>query len=211
MNEHYPFINPPLPYSFNALEPFIDAKTMELHHNRHLQTYIDQLNETLKPYPQYHTLSLEQLLYYIDSLPKNLKTPILHNAGGSYNHILYFFMLGNPSTDIPPAVSSFFTSQYDSFDTFQKEFKDAALSVFGSGYAWLTLDAFGKAKIITTANQDTPISLNLYPILPIDVWEHAYYLKHYNKRSDYIDDWFKVVDWQAVYQRIRQSSYKSTK
>lgn len=203
MNEHYKFVNPPLPYAFDALEPFIDAKTMELHHNRHLQTYVDNLNNTLKDYPEYQNLSLEQLLIYINSISTSIQSSIKNNAGGVYNHIFFFSNLTNPQKEYPPLpLSQYINSAFGSFDKFKTTFKEAALSVFGSGYAWLVLNPFGHLQIITTANQDTPFPLNMCPILNVDVWEHAYYLKHYNKRADYIDDWFRVVDWTHVNQLL---------
>lgn len=199
MNEHYPFVNPPLPYSTHAMEPYIDTKTMELHHDRHLQTYVDNLNTALKDYPEYHALSLEELLLSVDSMPAEIQTSIKNNAGGVYNHIFYFFNLKNPSEEEPPQpLKSYLEAQFGKYEDFQTAFGEAALSVFGSGYAWLVIDAFGNLKIITTANQDTPFSRNMYPLLNVDVWEHAYYLKHYNKRADYIKDWFQVVNWNQV-------------
>lgn len=203
MNQHYPFVNPPLPYDYNALEPFIDTKTMKLHHDRHLQTYVDNLNNILKNYPEYQNLSLQELIMYSNSIPDSIRKSIINNAGGVYNHIFYFSILKNPSTTMPPQpLSQFIDSSFGSFDKFKQAFTKAALSVFGSGYAWLVLDAFGKLKIITTANQDTPLNLNLCPLLSIDVWEHAYYLKHYNKRADYINNWFKIINWQKVEQNL---------
>ncbi len=196
MNEHYPFVNPPLPYAYDALEPFIDTKTMELHHDRHLQTYVDNLNKALKDYPAYQYLSLEQLIAYIPYLPPDIQTAVRNNAGGVYNHIFYFSNLTNESTVFPPnQLISYLASYFGSLTDFQNEFSQAALSVFGSGYAWLVLDSNNTPQIVTTANQDTPLSQNLCPILNIDVWEHAYYLKHYNERINYIKDWFRVVNW----------------
>ncbi|MFQ9514746.1 MAG: superoxide dismutase [Eubacterium sp.] len=203
MNQHYKFINPPLPYAYNALEPFIDAKTMELHHDRHLQTYVDNLNNILKDYPEYQDFSLEELIIYADSLPDAIKIPILRNAGGVYNHIFFFSILQNPSTQEPPQpFLQFISSAFENFEEFKQAFTEKALSVFGSGYAWLVLDAFNNLKIITTANQKTPLTMNLCPILCIDVWEHAYYLKHYNKRADYINDWFHVINWNQASQNL---------
>lgn len=199
MNEHYPFVNPPLPYAYDAMEPYIDRKTMELHHDRHLQTYVDNLNNILKDYPEYQSLSLEQLLLYPELLPDSIQTAVKNNAGGVYNHIFYFSMLKNPAP-MPEnnALLKSIRAQYGSVEAFLDAFSKAALSVFGSGYAWLVQDAHGALKIITTANQDTPLAANLYPILPIDVWEHAYYLKHYNKRADYIKDWMQIINWEAA-------------
>lgn len=203
MNQHYKFINPPLPYAYDALEPFIDTKTMELHHDRHLQTYVDNLNNILKDYPEYQNFSLEELILYADSLPDVIKMPILRNAGGVYNHIFYFSILQNPSTAKPPQpLLEIINSVFGNYFNFKQSFTDAALSVFGSGYAWLVLDALNRPKIITTANQATPLPMNLCPVLNIDVWEHAYYLKHYNKRADYINDWFQVINWQQVEQNL---------
>lgn len=204
MNEHYPFVNPPLPYAYQAMEPFIDTKTMQLHHDRHLQTYVDNLNQTLKDYPEFQNLSLEQLLISVPSLPEDIQAPVTNNAGGVYNHIFFFENLKNPSTEAPSEpLSDYLNSDFDSFDAFQKAFRAAALSVFGSGYAWLVLDSFGVLKIITTKNQDTPLPLNMYPILNLDVWEHAYYLKHYNVRADYISDWFRIINWDTANQTLK--------
>lgn len=199
MNEHYPFVNPPLPYAYDALEPFIDTKTMELHHDRHLQTYVNNLNAVLKPYPEYHGLSLTQLLLYPDLLPASIRTAVKNNAGGVYNHIFFFSTMRAPSSKLPEnALTARISRQFGSMEAFQKAFSDAALSVFGSGYAWLVRASHGQLKIVTTANQDTPLPESLCPILALDVWEHAYYLKHYNKRTDYISNWFYVADWDQA-------------
>lgn len=206
MNEHYPFVNVPLPYAYDAMEPYIDAKTMELHHNRHLQTYINNLNSTLSKYPQFQSWSLEELLINTASLPEDIQTPIKNNGGGVYSHWLYFANLTKPGLSHPHgSLGKAILTDFGSLDAFQRQLKTAALSVFGSGYAWLVLDATGHLLIITASNQDTPLSLSLCPILNIDVWEHAYYLKHYNVRADYIDDWFHVINWENAeryYQRF---------
>lgn len=201
MNEKYPFVNPPLPYEYDGLEPYIDAETMRLHHNRHLQTYVDKLNDILSKYPQYQSLSLEQLLISADSIPPEIRSGIRNNAGGVYNHIFYFMNLRNPGSERPPfPLHSYLDTAFHDFGTFQQKFTDAALSVFGSGYAWLVIDALGDPQIITTANQDTPLTMCMFPLLNIDVWEHAYYLKHFNRRADYIKDWFAVINWTRVNQ-----------
>lgn len=203
MQYHYPFVNPPLPYAYDALEPYIDTKTMELHHDRHLQTYVDNLNTILGDYPEYQNFSLEQLLLYPELLSPQIQTAVKNNAGGIYNHIYYFFTLKPPAqlTDyknnrLLPRLAI----QYGSVAAFLEVFLNTGLSVFGSGYAWLVLDSGGLLKIITTANQDTPPGNNLYPLLPLDMWEHAYYLKHYNKRTDYIRDWMQLINWDAAAQ-----------
>lgn len=196
MNEHYKFINNPLPYAYNAMEPFIDEKTMRLHHDRHLQTYIDNLNKTLSEYPQFQNWTLEQLIMNVPSLPNEIQTAIKNNGGGVFNHQFYFSNLANPASSQPVGMlSESIENEFGSYESFQNQFKTAALSVFGSGYAWLVVNAAGQLSIITTQNQDTPLPLGMCPVLNIDVWEHAYYLKHYNKRADYIDDWFHVIDW----------------
>ena len=185
------------------MEPFIDQKTMELHHDRHLQAYVDNLNNILENYPEYQHLSLEELLIFADSLPSSIRQSVLNNAGGVYNHIFYFSILQNPSTIQPSdELLQWINANFETFDNFKKEFTSAALSVFGSGYVWLVLDALGNLQIITTANQNTPLTLNLCPLLNIDVWEHAYYLKHYNKRIDYINDWFQIINWTQVQQNL---------
>jgi len=196
MNKHYKFINTPLPYAYDAMEPYIDEKTMHLHHDKHLQTYIDNLNNTLSNYPQLQYWTLEQLIINVPCLPKDIQTNIKNNGGGVFNHQFYFSNLSNPTSLHPVGMlSDVINNEFGSYMSFQNKFKAAALSVFGSGYAWLVVNAAGQLCIITTQNQDTPLQLGLFPILNIDVWEHAYYLKHYNLRADYIDDWFHIVNW----------------
>lgn len=205
MNYHYPFINTPLPYSYDALEPYIDQKTMHLHHDRHLQTYIDNLNALLKENPQYQTWSLEELLYRWQELPPSLQIPIRRQAGGVYNHRFFFDGMTPPEKSlINLSVVREIEKYFPDFHDFSERLKQAALSVFGSGYAWVVLD-HGNLKIMTTANQDTPIGENLHPILNVDVWEHAYYLKHYNLRGDYFDDWLYVINWDAAKQRFLEA------
>ena len=196
MNNHYKFINTPLPYDFQAMEPYIDAETMMLHHDRHLQTYIDNLNNILSQYPQYQGWTLEQLLVNIPSLPEAIQTPVKNNSGGIFNHEFFFSNLLNPAPQKPTAVlADAIEKEFGSFDDFKQIFSAAALSVFGSGYAWLVVDAVGFLKIVTTANQDTTLPLNLCPVLNLDVWEHAYYLKYHNLRKDYIENWFHIINW----------------
>lgn len=197
-NEYYPFINLPLPYDYDALEPYIDTKTMYLHHNRHLQTYIDNLNKTLESYPPLQTNSLRNLLKNLSLLPENIRQSIRNNGGGVFNHRFYFDLLAPPATAYSKdQLSAAIMRTYGNKHQFNRSFKDAALSVFGSGYAWLVLDK-SNLKIMTTSNQNTPLEYGLEPILTIDVWEHAYYLKHYNQRSQYIDNWFQVLNWQQA-------------
>ena len=197
-NNYYPFVNLPLPYAYNALEPFIDEKTMHLHHDKHLQTYINNLNAALKEHCQLQKMSLEQLIRCSGALPEKLQKEIRNNAGGVYNHRFFFDGLKNPGDKEPEGkLAKEICRQFGSFETFGKELKKAALSVFGSGYAWLVTDR-GRLKIIETANQGSPIERELNPIITIDVWEHAYYLKHFNVRAEYIDDWFCIINWDQA-------------
>ena len=199
-NNYYPFVNLPLPYEYNALEPFIDEKTMHLHHDKHLETYINNLNAVLQENPRLQKMSLEQLIRNASRFPKELQTAVRNNAGGVYNHRFFFDTLANPANREPTGnLARAISCRFGSFNAFRDEFKKAALSVFGSGYAWLVSDR-GVLRIITTPNQNSPIEQNLCPILAIDVWEHAYYLKHYNVRADYIDDWLQIINWDRAQQ-----------
>lgn len=201
MNNRYKFVNTPLPYAYDAMEPYIDEKTMYLHHDKHLQTYIDNLNNTLEQYPEFQNWTLEQLIINVPCLPKEIQTNIKNNGGGVFNHRFYFSNLANPAPLQPAGIlDQAIKNRFGSYPSFQEQFKTAALSVFGSGYAWLVVNTAGQLCILTTQNQDTPLEMGLFPVLNIDVWEHAYYLKHYNLRADYIDDWFHIVNWEQVTQ-----------
>ena len=202
MNLCYPFVNTPLPYAYNALEPYIDEKTMELHHDRHLQAYIDNLNTLMEENPQYQHWSLDKILMNNSCLPPTLQTPFKNNAGGVYNHRFFFESMTNHKDMSPgPCLSSLISRSFQSLDNFKSCFKKTALDVFGSRYAWLVLCRDGLA-ITWSANQDTPLSQGQCPVLNLDVWEHAYYLKHYNRRADYIEDWFHLIDWHRAEQRL---------
>ena len=194
-NKQYPFINTPLPYTYQALKPYIDATTMYLHHEKHLQAYIDNLNKLLAKEPKLQSCTLEELTQMSGDIGKN--------SGGVYNHRFYFEGLRPPEKIPHNQLYEEIESQFQSFDVFQKIFKQTALSVFGSGYAWLVWER-GMLRIITTVNQGVPCLNKQYPILCIDVWEHAYYLKHYNLRVDYIENWFKVIDWEIAQMRWQQ-------
>lgn len=199
--ETYPFRLPEFPYAYHALEPFIDQRTMYFHHDKHLKTYIDNLNKALEAYPEYQTWTLEELLTRLPELPEELRTPVRNNGGGVYNHEMYFHLMA-------PAGHPFSTEVAEAFggeDNWKRQMKAAALGQFGSGFAWLVRDTTGALKIIALPNQDNPLTIGLQPILPLDVWEHAYYLKHQNLRSDYIDDWFHVINWNAVEQRLNDT------
>lgn len=194
----------PLPYAYNAMEPFIDTKTMELHHDKHLQAYVDNLNHALENYPMLHKLTLEQLLVQENLIPEEIRTAVHNNGGGVYNHRFYFNNLKIEGSKNPVGLlGEYIKKTFGSDQNFKNQMKEAAMSVFGSGYAWLVVGGDGVLRIITTANQDTPLPEGLCPVLNLDVWEHAYYLKHYNVRADYIDDWFQVVNWEKADENYR--------
>jgi len=196
--QHYPFTLEPLPYPYSALEPYIDEETMHFHHDMHYKTYVDNLNKALTPYPQYQNWTLVQLIAYLEILPKELQTSIRNNAGGVFNHQLYFNTMINRPTNPRSKTANAIINSFGSFDTMKKTLKDTALSVFGSGYAWLVAFGDSHLAILPTSNQDSPLSNNLYPLLLVDVWEHAYYLKNQNRRNEYIDAWFQVINWDVV-------------
>lgn len=199
INNTYPFTLPELPYAYDALEPYIDEETMHYHHDKHFKTYVDNLNKALEPYPEYHSWTLEELLLRLAELPKELKDAVRDNGGGVYNHDMYFDIMAPAGQSISTAVAEAFGG----VENFKKTMKEAALSRFGSGFAWLAKDADGCLQIIALANQDNPLSQGLTPVMLLDVWEHAYYLKYKNLRADYIDQWFHVVNWNAVAEKLR--------
>lgn len=194
---HYKFQLKPLPYEYNALEPYIDEETVKLHHNKHLKTYVDNLNKTLENYPQFWNWPLEKLIKYYRFLPGCIQTPIINNAGGVYNHNFYFDIM-TPHSEKEPIgqLKKAINKTFGTFEKFKDEFKKSGLNRFGSGYAWLVKDHFNKLRILSTANQDTPLTLGVTPILLVDVWEHAYYLKYKNLRKDYLDNWFNLINWE---------------
>ena len=203
ISQCYPFEQTPLPYPFGALEPYIDAKTMELHYTRHFKGYVDSLNAVLADCPRLQGCCLEELLRCGERLPCNVRAAIRHSAGGVYNHAMYFEGLVPGGSQFHGALARLIDCSFGSVDQFKTQFKEKAAGVFGSGYAWLVANRMGRLCIVTTANQDTPLPAGFLPLLNIDVWEHAYYLKHFNVRADYIDDWFHVADFgraSAVYE-----------
>jgi Fe-Mn family superoxide dismutase len=191
----------PLPYEYDALEPRIDTLTMKLHHDRHLKGYTDKLNAALKPYPAFHNRTLEWLLRNSDLLPPRIRTAVRNNGGGVYNHIYYFAGMSPPgdSTPVPDGkLGTKIERAFGGWDEFKEKFKSCALDVFGAGYLWLVANKRGQLRILPTPNQDTPIAMGFCPIMTIDLWEHAYYLKHYNDRAGYIDDWFAVLNTEFI-------------
>lgn len=196
---------PELDYAYDALEPYIDRMTMEIHHTRHHQTYIDNLNKALEGYEKYQEMKIKDLVANLDTLPEEIKTAVRNNGGGHLNHTIFWKVMspnggGNPVGEVAKKIEE----DFGGFDKFKEEFKKAALGRFGSGWAWLVVNRDGKFEIVSTANQDNPISEGKEPLLGIDVWEHAYYLKYQNKRADYIDSWFNVVDWNKVEEKYNK-------
>ena len=189
---------PPLPYDFSALEPHIDTQTMQIHHGKHHQAYVNNLNAALEKRADLQGMSAEELLRNLGSVPEDIRTAVRNNGGGHVNHTLFWKMMAPNAGSAPTgAVADAITSSFGSFDAFKEQFAKAGVGRFGSGWAWL-IDTNGKLSIESTANQDNPISDGKKPILGIDVWEHAYYLKYQNRRPDYITAWWNVVNWAEV-------------
>ena len=196
-----------LPYSFDALEPQIDAKTMEIHHDKHHNAYITNLNAALDKYPDLKDKDIKELLKDIKSVPEDIRTAVRNNGGGHANHSLFWETLAPASNQKPGSeLAKAIDEAFGSFDEFKTEIDKAAKTRFGSGWAWLVLDEKGALKVYSTANQDSPYMENYTPLLGIDVWEHAYYLNYQNKRPDYIQAWFEVINWEKV-----DSLYESAK
>ena len=188
---------PKLNYEYNALEPFFDAKTMEIHHTKHHQAYVDKLNAALEKYPELQELSVETLLSdNLSKVPEDIKTAVRNNGGGHANHTFFWTLLKKNTNPLGTAAEAIIKT-FGSIETFKEKFKAAAIGQFGSGWAWLVIDN-KELKIISTPNQDSPISKGMIPIIGLDVWEHAYYLAYQNKRPDYIDAFFNVINWEQV-------------
>jgi Fe-Mn family superoxide dismutase len=199
-----PFALPPLPYPADALEPHIDAQTMTIHHGRHHQAYVNNLNAALKDRADLQKKPLEQLLGQLEALPAEIRTAVRNNGGGHLNHDIFWKTMkrgggGQPGGDLAKAVDAAFGG----FEKWQEAMTRTAMGVFGSGWAWLSWDPLKKALVVEPyPNQDTPIMQGKAPLVGVDVWEHAYYLKYQNRRRDYVDAWFKVIDWDAVAARL---------
>lgn len=195
----YPFTLPPLKYNYKALEPHVDAETMQLHHSKHHQAYIDNANKALADAPEFQKYTLEELLANLDALPTSIKKRIANHGGGHFNHSFFWDIMSPQGGGRPGEILQHeIDKAFGSFDSFKQQFEKAAQSQFGSGWAWLCITPTKHLTIISTANQDSPLAQGLYPILALDVWEHAYYLKYRNKRPDYISAWWNVVNWKQV-------------
>jgi Fe-Mn family superoxide dismutase len=196
---------PPLPYPADSLEPYIDKMTMEIHHGRHHKAYVDNVNKALEGHAELGKMPVEQLLREIKKVPESIRQAVINNGGGHANHSMFWQIMakgagGKPSGPLADEINKTFTD----FATFQGQLKQAALGRFGSGWAWLVL-ADSKLQVLNTANQDSPYMQGQMPILGIDVWEHAYYLKYQNKRADYVDAWWNVVNWRDVAERFSRA------
>ena len=197
------FALPPLPYEFGALEPHIDAQTMEIHHDRHHQAYINNLNAAIEKHPELGSKSIEDLLGDLNAIPEDIRTVVRNNGGGHYNHSLFWEIMGPGGGGEPTgAVGAAITAAFGDYATFKETLTKAAVGQFGSGWGWLVKDGSGKLSIFGRPNQDTPLSEGMTPVLGVDVWEHAYYLKYQNQRPDYVTAWFNTINWEAVNKRF---------
>lgn len=193
------FTLPQLPYAFDALEPHIDARTMQIHHDKHHAAYVNNLNAALANHPELESKSIWELLSDLDGVPADIRMAVRNNGGGHANHSMFWASMGPNASGAPSgALAEDIVAAFGSFDAFKEQFAKAGMGRFGSGWAWLVLDSAGKLSIVSTPNQDNPISDGLVPLLGIDVWEHAYYLKYQNLRGDYIKAWWNVVNWDYV-------------
>ncbi|MBE0409709.1 MAG: superoxide dismutase [Anaerolineales bacterium] len=196
---------PALPYAYDALEPHIDTMTMEIHHTKHHQTYVNNLNAALEKFPELQDKSLDELVRNPNALPEGVRTAIRNNGGGHYNHSIFWKVMsphggGEPLGDLGNAIAAVFGE----FEKFKEKFSQAAITRFGSGWAWLGLKG-GKLEVISLPNQDSPLMEGLTPLLGLDVWEHAYYLKYQNRRPEYVSNWWNVVNWEEVARRYEES------
>ncbi|MBM3319938.1 MAG: superoxide dismutase [Candidatus Eisenbacteria bacterium] len=201
------FTLPELPYPYDALEPHIDARTMEIHHTKHHQAYVSNLNKALEGHSAFQSKTIDEIVRNLDAIPEAVRTAVRNNGGGHWNHTLFWHVMskkggGEPKGTLCDAIKKTFGS----FDAFKEEFGKAAIGRFGSGWAWLCFDEKGKLHVESTPNQDTPVSQGHVPILGLDVWEHAYYLKYQNRRPDYISAWWNVVNWEEVQRRYEAAT-----
>jgi Fe-Mn family superoxide dismutase len=192
-----------LPYSYDALEPFIDTQTMEIHHQKHHNAYVTKLNSALETSSEWQGKDVEEIIKNLNSVPESIRTAVRNNGGGHYNHTIFWNIMGanaggEPGGDLATSINDAFGN----FAKFKEEFSGAAANRFGSGWAWLVLDPSGKLAVLSTPNQDNPLTEGFKPLMGLDVWEHAYYLKYQNRRPEYIENWWNVVRWSAVADRF---------
>jgi Fe-Mn family superoxide dismutase len=194
---------PPLPYAYDALDPSIDAQTVELHYSKHHATYLKNLNTALEKHPQFFSHSLEQILSDLNSVPEDVRTAVRNNGGGLYNHNIYWAIMGPKRGGEPVGkLASAITTAFGSFTSLKEQIEKAGLGRFGSGWAWLSKKTDGSLVIHSTPNQDTPLAEGLFPVIGVDVWEHAYYLKYQNRRAEYLTNWWNVVNWEEAERRF---------
>ena len=197
---------PPLPYDYGALEPHIDAQTMQLHHDKHHATYVNNLNTALEKYPELQNKSAEDLIRDLNSVPEDIRTAVRNNGGGHVNHSMFWRIMGpNGGGEPTGAIADAINQAFGDFQTFKQQFNDAGAKRFGSGWVWLCRNGDGSLHVESTANQDNPMMEGHRPILGNDVWEHAYYLKYQNRRPEYLNAWWNVVNWDEVNQRFQQA------
>lgn len=203
------FSLPNLPYDYDALAPFVSGQIQHLHHDKHHQTYVDNLNKALENYPDWQEKSIEEIILELERVPEDIKTAVRNNAGGHYNHSMFWQMMA-PAQEQKPTGTLLDKIQhgFGSFDDFKKEFGEKAVKIFGSGWMWLTL-INGELELTHTPNQDNPLTTGQTPLLGLDVWEHAYYLQYYNKRADYVEAWWNIVNWDDVARRLDETSKNS--
>ena len=194
----YPYELPDLPYDHEALAPNIDERTMQVHHGRHHQGYVNNLNNALEGHDRLQQHTLGELLADLENLPDDVRTAIRNNGGGHYNHALFWPLLTSEDTHPHGALEEALAQTFESLDAFKEAFNSTAGGVFGSGWGWLATDAEGNLELVQTANQDTPLELGLYPVIGVDVWEHAYYLEYENRRGDYLETFWNVLDWEQA-------------
>ncbi len=199
------FTQEPLPYDFSALEPHIDAQTMQIHYGKHHAAYVTNLNNAVQKYPELANKSAEELIKDLNSIPEDIRSPVRNNGGGHVNHTMFWKIMKPNGGGAPTgAIADAIKSSFGSFEDFQKQFNEAGVKQFGSGWVW-AINKGGKLQIMSTPNQDNPISQGIYPVFGNDVWEHAYYLKYQNRRPDYLAAWWNVVNWDEINKRFSQS------
>jgi Fe-Mn family superoxide dismutase len=197
---------PQLPYDYDSLEPFIDEQTMHVHHDKHHQAYADKFNAALEKYPKLFEKKPEELLKSLSKLPESIRESVRNNGGGFVNHS-FFWLLLKKGSSFSGEIADAINAKFGSFEKFREDFSKAALSQFGSGWAWLVLSK-GKLEIVSTSNQDSPLSQGKIPLLVIDVWEHAYYLKYQNKRADYVSAFFNIINWEQANKNFLEAKKK---
>ncbi len=199
---------PKLPYPYDALEPYIDKETMEIHHTKHHQAYVDNLNKALTPYPNLQKLSVEELLAKIDSVPTEAQQAVINHGGGHANHSFFWKIMSPKKAEPGGKLLDALNKHFASFDKFKEEFTQKALSVFGSGWAFLIFTEEGKLQLKRHSFQNSPLLHGNFPILGLDVWEHAYYLKYQNRRAEYIEAWWNVVNWEEVEENLKRATVR---